>query len=93
MPGKKVLLTSDSTRFLKYAAERLDYVYYIPGDVVHIDYQDKTSDDINIKLFVDMLMISRSEQVFLLQANGMYNSGFPRRAAQITGVPFHHIRF
>ena len=91
--GKKVLLTSDSTRFLKRAAERFDFIYFIPGDVVHIDYQDATSDDINIKLFVDMLMISRSEQVFLLQADGMYNSGFPRRAAQITGVPFHHVRF
>lgn len=89
----KMLLTSDSTRFLKYAAERLDFVYYIPGDVVHIDYQDTTTDDVNIKLFVDMLMISRAEQAFLLQADGMYNSGFPRRAAQITGIPFHHVRF
>ena len=89
----KMLLTSDSTRFLKYAAERLDFVYYIPGDVVHIDYQDATSDDINMKLFVDMLMISRAERAFLLQTDGMYNSGFPRRAAQITGIPFSHLRF
>lgn len=91
--GRKVLLTSDSTRFLKYAAEQLDFVYYIPGDVVHIDYQDATSDDINMKLFVDMLMISHAERAFLLQTDGMYNSGFPRRAAQITGIPFSHLRF
>jgi hypothetical protein len=91
--GKPVLLTSDSTRFLRYAAERLDFVRYIPGDVVHIDYQDATSDDINMKLFVDMLMISRADEAFLLQTGGMYNSGFPRRAAQITGIPFHHVRF
>ena len=91
--GRKVLLTSDSTRFLHYAASRLDFVHYIPGDVVHIDYQDATSDDINMKLFVDMLMISRAECAYLLQAAGMYNSGFPRRAAQITGIPFRHVRF
>jgi hypothetical protein len=90
---KRVLLTSDSTRFLKYAAEQLDFVYYIPGDVVHIDYQDETPDDINMKLFVDMLLISRADEAWLLQTDKMYNSGFPRRAAQITGIPFHHIRF
>jgi hypothetical protein len=92
-PGKKVLLTSDSTRFLRYAAERLPFVHYIPGDVVHIDYQDKTSDDINMKLFVDMYLISRADEAFLLQTDQMYNSGFPRRAAQISGIPFHHVRF
>lgn len=90
---KKVLLTSDSTRFLNYAAEQLPFVHFIPGKVLHIDYQDSTSDDINMKLFVDMFMISRSERAFLLQTGEMYNSGFPRRAAQITDIPFHHIRF
>jgi len=92
-PEKKVLLTSDSTRFLHYAAEQLPFVYYIPGDVVHIDYQDETSDDINMKLFVDMYLISRADEAFLLQTDKMYNSGFPRRAAQISGIPFHHVRF
>lgn len=92
-PDMKVLLTSDSTRFLSYAARRLNFVHYIPGNVVHIDYQEHTDDDVNLKLFVDMLMISRARQAFLLQTGSMYNSGFPRRAAQITGIPFHHIRF
>jgi hypothetical protein len=92
-PEKKVLLTSDSTRFLNYAARQLPFVHYIPGDVVHIDYQDETSDDINMKLFVDMFLISRADEAFLLQTDKMYNSGFPRRAAQISGIPFHHIRF
>ena len=92
-PEKKVLLTSDSTRFLRHAAGQLPFVYYIPGDVVHIDYQDETSDEINIKLFVDMFLISRADEAFLLQADKMYNSGFPRRAAQISGIPFHHVRF
>lgn len=91
--GKKVLLTSDSVRFLKYASEHLNFVYYIPGDVVHIDFYDGRSDDVNMKLFVDMFLISRAEKAFLLQTGKMYNSGFPRRAAQAGGVPFKHIRF
>ena len=61
--------------------------------MVHIDYQDETPDNINMKLFVDMLLISRADEAWLLQTDKMYNSGFPRRAAQITGIPFHHIRF
>lgn len=91
--SSKVLLTSDSSRFLKYAASKLDFVYYIPGDIVHIDYQEKKRDDTDMKLFVDMLMISHSKCAYLLQTGKMYNSGFPRRAAQIGGIPFRHIRF
>lgn len=90
---KKVLLTSDSVRFLKYAGKRLDFIYYIPGDVVHIDFYEGKSEDINMKLFVDMMLISRAEKAYLLQTGKMYNSGFPRRAAQAGGVPFKHIRF
>jgi len=91
--SKKVMLMSDSTRFLKYAASQLDYVRYVPGEVLHIDFCDSTPDDVNIKLFTDILVISRAERAFLLQTDKMYNSGFPRRAAQVGGIPFKHIRF
>jgi len=80
-------------RFLEYAASRLDYVSYVPGKVQHIDFYDNTGDDVNIKLFADILIISRAERAFLLQTGRMYNSGFPRRAAQVGNVPFKHIRF
>jgi hypothetical protein len=61
--------------------------------VQHIDFYDNTGDDVNIKLFADILIISRAERAFLLQTGRMYNSGFPRRAAQVGNVPFKHIRF
>ena len=92
-PQKKVVLMSDSMRFLEYAAQQLDFVYYVPGKVQHIDFYDHTPDDVNMKLFVDILLISRAEKAFLLQTGKMYNSGFPRRAAQVGNVPFRHIRF
>lgn len=92
-PDKKVLLTSDSTRFLRYAASLLPFVCYVPGDVVHIDFQSTTSDDVNMKLFLDMYLISRADEAYLLQTGKMYKSGFPRCAAQISGIPFHYIRF
>ena len=90
---KGVVLMSDSMRFLQYAASRLSYVRYVPGKVVHIDFCDQTPDDVNMKLFTDVLVISRAERVFLLQTGQMYNSGFPRRAAQVGNVPFRHIWF
>ena len=90
---KKVVLMSDSIRFLEYAASQLDFIYYIPGKVQHIDFYKETPEDVNIKLFVDILMISRAEKAFLLQTGKMYNSGFPRRAAQVGNIPFRHIRF
>lgn len=92
-PTKQVVLMSDSIRFLEYAASQLDFIYYIPGKVQHIDFYKETPEDVNIKLFVDILMISRAEKVFLLQTGKMYNSGFPRRAAQVGNRPFKHIRF
>ena len=91
--GKKIMLMSDSMRFLEYAATRLDYVCYVPGKVQHIDFSDHTPDEVNLKLFTDILLISRAVKAFLLQTGKMYNSGFPRRAAQIGNVPFRHIRF
>jgi hypothetical protein len=80
-------------RFLSYATERLDYVCYVPGKVLHIDFCDSTPDEVNIKLFADIFIISRAERAYLLQTGKMYNSGFPRRAAQVGNVPFRHIRF
>ena len=90
---KKVMLMSDSMRFLAYAAQRLAYVSYVPGKVQHIDFCESTADDVNIKLFADIYIISKAERAFLLQTGQMYNSGFPRRAAQVGGVPFKHVRF
>jgi len=91
--NRKIMLMSDSVRFLEYAAGKLAYVSYVPGKVQHIDFYDSTGDDVNIKLFADILIISRAERAFLLQTGRMYNSGFPRRAAQVGNVPFKHIRF
>ena len=87
------MLMSDSMRFLAYAAQRLAYVSYVPGKVQHIDFCESTADDVNIKLFADIYIISKAERAFLLQTGQMYNSGFPRRAAQVGGVPFKHVRF
>ncbi|MBP5339296.1 MAG: hypothetical protein J6Z14_08370 [Prevotella sp.] len=90
---KRILVTSDSSTFIDYAASQLDYVYVVPGKLTHIDWATDIPFEMNLKSFVDLLMISRAQKAFLLQTGKMYNSGFPRRAAQIGNVPFQHIRF
>ena len=88
-----ILVTSDSTRFLQFVDSKLDFVYVVHGTVAHMDWQTNIPFDVNLKSFVDLLMISHSKCAYLLQTGKMYNSGFPRRAAQIGGIPFRHIRF
>lgn len=90
---KTILLTADSRTFLDYASQRLDYVYVVPGTVAHMDWMTDIPFDVNLKSFIDFYMISRAERAYLLQTGKMYNSGFPRRAAQVGNVPFRHIRF
>lgn len=89
----RLLVTSDSCRFLEIAAQRFNFVYIVSGKLAHMDWTSDIPFEYNLKTFVDFLMISRAEKVFLLQTEGMYNSGFPRRAAQINNRPFKHIRF
>lgn len=90
---KMILITSDSTRFLQFVDSKLDFVYVVHGTVAHMDWQTNIPFDVNLKSFVDLLMIGHSKCAYLLQTGKMYNSGFPRRAAQIGGIPFRHIRF
>ena len=93
MPHKKVLVTADSSRFLEEASRRLSYIYVVHGKVAHMDWSENIPFEVNLKSFVDLIMISRAERAYLLQTGMMYNSGFPRRAAQVGNVPFKHIRF
>ncbi len=94
MPEKKrFLVTSDSERFLQYVSKRLDFVYVVSGPLAHMDWSENIPFETNLKSFLDFYMISRAKKAFLLQTGKMYNSGFPRRAAQMGGVPFKHIRF
>jgi len=90
---KPMLLTSDSIRFLQYMSDRADYVYTIPGNLVHMDYSDKSDTQLHLKSFTDLMALSGAEKIYLLKSPKMYNSGFPRIAALIGNKPFKLIRF
>lgn len=90
--NRKILCTSDSYTFLEEVA-KLDFVYIIPGKVVHIDYNENASYNTYLKSFLDFYMIGHADFTHLLVSGDMYRSGFPGAAAQAMGKPWDIIEF
>ncbi|WP_294559025.1 hypothetical protein [uncultured Bacteroides sp.] len=86
----RILLTADSCTFLRQAA-KLPNVYVIPGKVGHIDYE--SNDDVNMKTFLDFLLISKAEAVYLGKSGKMYKSAFAQTASMVNNRPFNIIEF
>ena len=81
----RILVTADSSTFLAQAAA-LSHVYVIPGKVGHIDYDN--DDDVNMKTFLDFLLIADAEAVYLCKSGKMYKSAFAQTAAMVHNKPF-----
>jgi len=87
---KKILVTSDSDSFIN-AVNNISYIYTIPGKIVHMDYTDGASDEVYMKSFVDLFMLSKSEKVYLVRTPLMLKSGFAYRASLLGGIPYKEI--
>lgn len=81
----RCVITSDSVSFLNEVS-KLPNVYLLPGSVGHIS-NDVSEDQVR-KTFWDMLIISRAEKAYMVRTPIMYKSGFAKRAAMISGIPF-----
>ena len=89
-PDERVLVTSDSKTFLDQLSN-LDYVYVIPGTVVHMGFTFDASQDTYMKSFVDYFMLSNAKKVFQMTDKQLFQSGFPKRAAMLNNVPYEEI--
>ena len=79
----KILVTSDSILFLQ-EAKKLPYVYIIPGEIKHMDYNDENDQLSQLKSFADFLMVSRAEKCFSYSVGNMFRlSRFAKTAALI----------
>lgn len=87
----RLMIASDSMRFISYVLERMADVYVVPGTVKHIDTASKTDDAENIKMFLDYYLIASARRVYSVVGPGMWKSAFPEYAAKIGGVPFERI--
>ena len=88
--NKKILVTSDSQSFIDEAL-KLSFVYVAPGKIGHIGFSQ--GEDVNEKMFVDFLLISQAEHVYMAYSGKMYRSHFAKTAAMSTGVPYDEIQF
>lgn len=89
---QKVLVTSDSFRFLERIADK-EYIYTIPGKMEHMDYTHNSDIKMNAKPFVDLFLLKKAQRLTLLKTGKMYKSGFPAFAAELGGKPFNIIDF
>ena len=85
-----VLVTSDSSTFLRIAAE-LPGVHVIPGKVVHVGSKSGEKFETYLKSFVDFYMLADSQKIYGLYTPEMYKSEFPMYAAKINDIPFERI--
>lgn len=95
MPGKMLLVTSDSINFLRRVAQ-IDGVYVIPGTLSHMDCSKHGDAPANaadgyLKSFLDFYMISKARKVYRVGTPLMYNSEFPVYAAKINDRPFESV--
>lgn len=91
--NKLILVTSDSTTFLQAICHELDFVRIIPGKVVHMDHTSNASNEVYMKSFVDLLVLSKAEKIYLLQTGNMYHSGFAKYASMIEETSYEEIIF
>lgn len=89
--NEMILVTSDSPTFLS-EAQKLNFVYVIPGTVVHMDNVFNDNYQLHLKSFLDMMLISKAEKCYSYCYGRMFkDSKFARTSALIGGKPFETI--
>lgn len=86
------LITSDSQTFLERVSKEPG-CHIISGRVVHMDYTIGEQQNVYMKSFLDLFMLSKSEKIFLMYSTGMYKSGFAKRAALLGNVEYEEIKY
>lgn len=89
--GFRIMLCTDSARFVSIVKEQMPDVYAVPGDIKHIGTAEDNSDASTIKMFLDYYLIAEAEKVYNFVSDGMWKSAFPEYAAKIGQKPFERI--
>lgn len=92
-PGSTILVTSDSKKFLDHISSRFCFVRIIKGTVVHMDHTADAPLEVYMKSYIDLYLISKAKQAYLLKTDDMYKSGFPKRASMLGNTPFKELIF
>lgn len=95
----KILVTSDSKRFLDYIKDKDERIYIVPGDILHVDLCSNKNDNsdnndlIWLKTFVDQHLLMHAKRVTRMTTGSMYAGEFARFAAEVGGTEFVDHRF
>lgn len=89
--GRRLIVASDSERFLKRIEATLQDLYIVSGRIVHVDKIRQCSQDENLKLFADMYLLAGANKVYSVIGNGLYPSAFPEYSAKIGNTKFERI--
>lgn len=87
----RIMLCTDSARFVSIVREQMPDVYVVPGEIKHIGTAEDNSDASTIKMFLDYYLIAAAENVYNFVSDGMWKSAFPEYAAKIGQKPFERI--
>lgn len=87
---KMVFVTSDSSFFIGEAS-KIGYVYVAPGRIGHIGFS--TENDVTEKMFIDFMLISEADHVYMARSGKMYRSNFARTAALTRDIPYDEITY
>lgn len=89
-PEERILITSDSKTFIKRVS-KLQYVYTLPGEVVHMGFTTDADKLTYLKSFLDYYMLSFAHTVILVRDKKMYHSGFALRAAKLNQAEYKEV--
>ena len=87
----RAVVFSDSMVFLQEVKKELPNVFVVSGNARHIGTAGKTTDDENLKLFLDMYLMVDAQKVYSIVGKGLYSSAFPEYSAKIGNKPFERV--
>ena len=90
-PNSRIMLSTDSNNFVEYIKKEIPEIYVVPGKIKHIGTAGTTSDEENLKMFIDYYLIAGAKCVYSVYGKGMWKSAFPEYSAMIGGCPFNRV--
>lgn len=88
---QRIMLCTDSARFVSIVKKQMPEVYVVPGEIRHIGTAEDNTDASTIKMFLDYYLIAEAEKVYNFVSDGMWKSAFPEYAAKIGQKPFERV--
>lgn len=82
---ESIILFSDSNTLLSQEFD--DYIHIVPGKAGHV-CTCSGEDEVTLKTFIDLYVMSKAKAVYSLIGKDLYTSGFSKHAAAIGNIPF-----